>query len=292
MTQEAGTLIFIRDQRDALTPAGRRIADYVLHHPEKVVYMSIRELAQAGNTSDAAVIRFCKAVGVRGYREFIVGLSTALGAQDETDRFSDIRLGDSLSAIIHNISYSNRQSIEDTLKVLDEKEVGNAAKFLLKAQRIAFYGVGASSLVAMDAQQKFARIGYFCHAYTNSHDQITSAVLLKDWDVAVVISDSGETREIVETLAALQGTHSRVIAITRRRESTLGRKADVVLHFSTPEITFRSGAMGSRIAMLNVIDVLYASVASQGYNEIHKNLERTREALSGRTPITNDTMNS
>ena len=284
MSAESGTLIHIREQRDALTPANRRIAEYILKNPERIVRMSIRELAKESHASDAAVMRFCKAVGIKGYRDLIVGLSTALGAKEESTagQFSDIKPGDTPPSIIRNISYSNRQSIDDTLQVLSEKEVEKAAALLKKASRIASFGIGASALVAMDIQQKFSRIGRVCHAYTDSHEQMTSAVLLEEADVAVVVSNSGETREIVEVLGVLKEGGVPVVAITRRESSPLGRGADVLLGFSTPEITLRSGAMGSRIAMLNIVDILYACVASQQYETVQKNLARTRQALKRR----------
>jgi len=278
---ETSMMIRIRDSVDALTPVNARIAAFVLQNPERVVRMSIRALAQASEASDAAVMRFCKAIGVSSYRELIVGLSAALGAQEDPQagQFTDIRPGDGPESIIRNISYANRQSIDDTLQVLDTREVWRAVELLHTAKRIGFFGIGASALVAMDAQQKFSRIGRVSHVHTDSHDQITSAVLMGVGDVAVVISNSGETREIREALAALRQTLAKVVAITRRQGSTLGKGADVVLNFSTPEIIIRSGAMGSRIAMLNLVDILYAGVASREFDKITGHLEHTRDAL-------------
>lgn len=284
MSNESGMLIKIRDMQQTLTPVNQRIAAYILKDPERVVRMSVRELAKQSNASDAAVIRFCKSVGIGGYRELIVGLSGALGAQDETagSRFGDILPGDTLESIIKNISFSNRQSIDDTLQVLDGHEVARAVEVLKVASHIAFFGIGASALVAMDAQQKFSRIGRMCHAYTNSHDQLTATVLMEKKDVAVIISNSGETREIVEALNVLKQTPCRTIAITRHNASALGDAADIRLNFSTPEITIRSGAMGSRIAMLNIVDILYTGVASGEYKKIKGYLQRTREVLQKR----------
>ena len=284
MPTEASMMIRIRDGMDALTPVNARIAAYVLQNPQQVVRMSIRALAQASEASDAAVMRFCKAIGLGSYRELIVGLSAALGAQEDSQagKFTDIQPGDGLESIIRNISYSNRQSIDDTLLVLDGREVQRAVDLLRGAKRIGFFGIGASALVALDGQQKFSRIGRVCHAHTDSHDQVTAAVLMGAGEVAVVISNSGETREILEALAALRQTRAKIVALTRRQISSLGKAADVVLNFSTPEIAIRSAAMGSRIAMHNLLDILYAGVASQEYSRIARYLERTRGALAQR----------
>ena len=264
MRAEAGMLIRIRDQIDTLTPVNQRIAAYVLKNPEGVVNMSIRELAQESRASDAAVMRFCKALNIPGYRQFIVGLSTTLGAQKDTQPQAGegCRPGNDISSILRSVSCENRQSIEDTLRVLSESELEKAMALLQGAQRVFFYGIGISALVAMDAEQKFTRMGYACHAYTNRYEQMASVALLQKNDVAVVISHSGETPEIVEVLPMIQGTGAGVIGMTRRRDSALERAADVLLSFSAPMSPLRPGTMGSRIAMLNIVDILYECLST------------------------------
>jgi DNA-binding MurR/RpiR family transcriptional regulator len=121
-----------------------------------------------------------------------------------------------------------------------------------------------------------------CHALTDGHSQLTAATLLKKGDVAVMISNSGNTKEILEALDVAKSSGATIIAITRYNRSPLAEKADIVLFISTPEITIRSGAMGSRIAMLNVIDILFAGVASAEYKNVKKYLKKTHEILQSK----------
>lgn len=275
-------LIKIREMRDSLTPVERMVGDYILENTDEIPHLSIKELAQGSKTSDASVLRFCKTMGYSGYRNFIVSISASLGSRDEDlqIQYTDIRPGDDLSTIISNISLNNRKSIEDTLSVLDRKEIARAVDLLCNSRRIVFFGVGASGLIAMDGEQKFTRINKICHAYTDGHSQLTAATLLEKDDVAIFISNSGATIDILEALDIALKNKAKCIAITKYNKSALAERADIVLSISTPEITIRSGAMGSRIAMLTIIDILFAGVASADYDHVKKYLTKTHNILT------------
>ncbi|MFD2114599.1 MurR/RpiR family transcriptional regulator [Paenibacillus yanchengensis] len=275
-------LIKIREMRDSFTPVERMVGDYILENTEEIPHLSIKELAQGSKTSDASVLRFCKTMGYSGYRQFIVSISASLGSRDEDIKaqYTDIRPGDELSTIISNISLNNMKSIEDTLSVIDRVEIARAVDLLCSSKRIAFFGVGASGLIAMDGQQKFSRINKICHAYTDAHSQLTAATLLTEEDTAIFISNSGITIDILDALETAQKNKATCIAITKYNRSALAERADIVLSISTPEITMRSGAMGSRIAMLTVIDILFAGVASVDYENIKKYLTQTHNIVT------------
>lgn len=275
-------LIKIRDMKESLTPVEKLVAEYVLENLEEIPHLSIKSLAQLTKTSDASVLRFCKTMGYKGYRNFIVSISASIGSMDDEqkDQYTDIQPGDDLSIIISNISRNNSKSIEDTLSVIDKNEIARAVKVLRESSRIVFFGIGASGLVGIDAEQKFSRINKMCHSYTDGHSQLTNATLLDKSDVAIFISNSGSTIEIIESLDIVKKNGACVIAITKYNKSELAEKADIVLSISTPEVTIRSGAMGSRIAMLTVIDILFAGVASAEYKKVKKYLTKTHDIIA------------
>jgi DNA-binding MurR/RpiR family transcriptional regulator len=277
-------LIKIRDMKDSLTPVERMVAEYILGNMDEIPHLSIKNLAQLSKTSDASVLRFCKTMGYSGYRNFIVSISASLGSMDEEqkDQYTDIQPGDDLSIIISNISRNNMKSIDDTLSVIDRNEVDRAVKALRRSNRIVFFGIGASGLVGMDAEQKFTRINKMCHTYTDGHSQLTAASLLEKNDVAIFISNSGDTVEILDALEIANKNGACSIAITKYNKSELADKAKIVLSISTPELTIRSGAMGSRIAMLTVIDILFAGVASAEYQNVKKYLRKTHNILASK----------
>ena len=275
--------IKLRELKNTMTPVEQMIGRFILENREIIPHLSVKGLARRSHTSDASVIRFCKTLGYHGYRDLIVSISAALASdKDEQSEYTDIQPGDDLPTILTNISLNNCKSINDTISVIDHKAIEKAVDMIRRTNRIDFYGIGASGLVCMDAQQKFTRIGKICFAYTDGHSQLTAASLLTKGDVAVLISNSGDTLDILSTLSVAKAKGASIIAITRYAKSELACQADIVLSISTPEITIRSGAMGSRIAMLNIIDILFAGVASADYKNVKKYLIETHNVLQNK----------
>ncbi|MFS0722511.1 MurR/RpiR family transcriptional regulator [Paenibacillus sp. 1P07SE] len=284
MTISDNLFIRIRDRKASLTPVEQRVAEYILANREEIPHLSIKNLAHASKTSDASVLRFCKTMGYSGYRSFIVSISASLSAKEESvgEQYTDIQPGDELETIIANIGFNNIQSIEDTMRVIEHGAVMRAVQALRESKRIVLFGIGASGIVCQDAEQKFSRINKNCRAYTDGHGQLTAASLMTEGDVAIFVSNSGDTQEILDSLDIVQKNGVYTIAITKYNKSRLSENADAVLSISTPEISIRSGAMGSRIAMLTVIDMLFAGVASADYEQVKTYLAKSHDIISSK----------
>lgn len=269
--------------KDSLTPVEQKVAISILENPGDIPKMSIKMLSNRSGTSEASVLRFCKTMGYSGFRDFIVSITSTLAMtnEDNTEEkaYTDLQPGDKTSVIIQKISKSNIQSIEDTISVLDINEVDKAVESIKKARRICFFGIGASNLVCSDAVLKFLRINMECFTWEDSHQQLVMATLLVPEDVVILISNSGNTKEIIDILDVAKKQKAKIIGLTRYSKSILAQKADILLNISTPEISIRSGAMGSRIAMLTVIDILFSCVASSDYDKIKKFLKSTRDII-------------
>lgn len=278
MALEDRALLKLQERLGSLTQVEQRVARYILSHPEEVPACSIKQLAGKCGASEASVLRLCKTMGYGGYRHFIVSITSELAGRnlEKKPTYVDIRPGDSIESIIQNVSYTNRKSIDDTLGVLDKAAVQRAVELLLKARKVEFFGIGASAMVCMDAEQKFARINHLCGMHIDTHRQFIAASLMTPEDVAVIVSNSGTTPEIVRITQLVKEADAKIIAISRYGKSFLAENADVALLFSTPEVTIRSGAMGSRIAMLNIIDILFSGVASMDYEHVEPYLNKTR----------------
>lgn len=277
-----GSLLKIKEALNNLKPSEKKIANYILNNPDEIIGLSIGELAARSGTSEAAVVRLCKNLKFNGYKDFKIDITSDVVAMEksEENKYTDIRAGDKLETIIQNVCHNNKKSIDDTLQVLDFEEVKKAVNAIHKAKRVDFYGVGASGIIGFDGQQKFMRINKFSQAYNDPHMQVTAATTLSKGDVAVLISYSGETKDIIETMKVAKDSGATIIAITKYGMSTLSEGADIKLFLSSPETSMRSGAMGSRIAQLNIIDILFSGVASIEYGSIKKYLDRSHKFTS------------
>ena len=195
--------VIIREAKPSMTKAERAIAEYMETELYSIAGLSLKELAQRICTSEATIVRFCKSLGFKGYRDFVIQLSKESGSRKNGDQgmmYTDIRPGDSLETIVDNVCFNNIQSITDTKAVLNLDALSSLVDMIGKADRLYFFGIGASGLVCMDAYQKFMRINKKAWALTDSHAMKQTAALLTENDLAIFISYSGKTAEIVAAL--------------------------------------------------------------------------------------------
>lgn len=275
-----GGLIRLRELHESLSPSEHKIAAYILQNPDEMIHLSIAELAAKSGSSQAAIVRLCKTIGFKGYQELKIKVAGDLQGRDPgIVGYQEIRPNDTIAAIMQNVSNNNIQSIRDTLKILDEEMVERAVEAIDRAKRIYFFGVGASNLIAMDAQQKFLRINKTSFSFADPHVQLTSAITATAEDTAVCISYSGETKEVIRAASIVKENGGTVISIAKYGNSTLSRNADIPLCTSATENEIRSGAMASRITQLNLVDILYLAVASRNYEQSVTYLERSRQHI-------------
>lgn len=274
-----GGLLRIRESMHLIKPSEQNAARYILAKPEEVIRLSIKELAERSESSQAAIIRMCKRIGVDGIQELKMRIAGDIQSTTEQDEFKEIRPDADIPTLIESVSYNNILSLRETIKILEPDKVEKAIEALHQANRIDFFGVGASQLVAQDAHHKFLRINKMCTAHSDSHLQLTSAVTLAAGDAAVGISNTGETSQIITTMKQARKSGATTIGITKYGHNSLAEVVDIHLTTFTTEAGERSAATSSRIAQLNVIDILFRGVAARNYDISSVYLRETRRAV-------------
>jgi len=273
-----GCLGRIRSARAGLKPAERAVADFVLAHGDRVMHMSISEAARDVGVGEATVIRFCRALGYRGYQEFKLRLAQDL-VEPVAFIHENIAFSDTPADIATKVFQTNLRAVEETKRALDPAMVEVAAHAICSARRVDIYGVGYSYFSALDAKLKFARFGLMADAFGDPHLQVMSAVALRPGDVAIGISHSGSTRDVVDALVPARKAGATTVAITNFSPSPITRTADVVLLTASHESPFGGEVLTSRIAQLCVLDVLSVAVAVQLGERVLTLIERTSEAV-------------
>lgn len=249
----------IRRARSELSPAELRVADLVLAQPRSVLNDPIAEIARAAGVSQPTVIRFCRSLGCEGLSDFKLRLASGLtgtvpvthtqvNTNDSMLELGAKVLGNTASAILQVRSHLNRDTID------------RAIDMLLGAGRIEFFALGHYGVVALDAQFKFLRFGMPCGAYTDPRLQLLAADVLREGDVAVVISSGGRLPELLSVVEKAQERGAKVVAITAS-QSPLAKKADATLIVDHIEDIATHLPMVSRILHLLVIDILAVGVA-------------------------------
>ncbi len=282
--QQRAPLVRMRALLPELRPSERRIAKLFLAHPAQAADMSIARLAARCDTSTTSVVRFCRSMGYDQLKTLRMDVLRDLAresfeASTLPEVSGDIDRNDSLTDIVAKVSIAETLSIADTAKVLDIAALGAAVDTVVRSDRVDIFGVGASSFVGLDLQQKLTRIGRTALNWSDSHAAWTSAATLRPGAVAIAVSHSGTTVDTIEFLAIARAAGAATIAITNHEHSVLGQRADVVLTTAARETAFRSGALGSRIAQLMIVDCVFIGVAQANYDESMAAIRNTYAAV-------------
>lgn len=267
-----------------LAPAARRVAEVILADPTLPMSLTISELARACDTSEPSVVRFCRQLGFTGYVQLRLALAQELGGDaarlgDNPTHGSDIGPGDSLNELVNKIAASETRSIRETIESLDLAALDLATRAIDEAPRVISFGVGASQTSAIDLQHKLFRIGRSAFTFSDAHEALVGAALLRPGDAAIGLSHAGRTIETVQFLSIAKSKGAATIAITNSKDSPLATSSDITLYTSARETPFRSGAMASRIAQLTLVDCLFTAVAQRRYEESVEALRGTYEAI-------------
>ncbi|WP_232698228.1 MurR/RpiR family transcriptional regulator [Brevibacillus daliensis] len=271
----------IENQMERLTKAEKKVAQYVLNHAELVPTMTIRELSSHAGASEASVVRFCKSIGMSNFQSLKLALVRDITRSDmNISDFSVIKQQDAPYELFQKVQYHNKTAIEEMSHSLDKKELEKAVEAILMTRNVIFYGLGGSSVVALDACHKFRKIGYHSESTTDFHMMLPVVSNMKPGEVLVAISVTGSTKELVEIVRFAKKKQAIIIAITNGAKSPLYKEADIRLCTPDIEQDFRVGSIASRIMHLTIIDALYVSIFNRiGESVLDRFTEIRQEVL-------------
>jgi len=270
------TALNIKLLYDKMGKAEKHIADWILDNPGEIISLSIVELAEKCGCGEATIVRFAKRLGFAGYQE----LKFVLGNQSGKKQVSThITAEDDAYTIYEKVCNDIYLSLEKTKSSLNKKSLSLAADKICKANKIVIFGLGNSASVATDLSHKLLRAGLNAIAYSDNHMQVIAASHLEEGDVAIGISHSGSSKDIVEALKTAREQGAATIAITNRGKSPILKHSDIVLQTSADETQYSILALNSRIVQLAIVDTLYFYIVYNRSEEAQESIRQTEKSL-------------
>ena len=271
-------LLKIKGLYSVMGNSERKIADWITVNFQEIIGLSINELASRCGCGEATIVRFSRRLGLSGYQELKLKIAqesanTAAGGVlgiEESDHCYDI-----FTKRIHDIAVA----LENTKSVLDPDSIEKAATVIKDARRIVIFGLGNSASIAVDAQHKFLRAGLDAIAYCDNHMQAIAASHLHKGDVAIGVSHSGASIDVVDALKTARETGATTICITNFGESPINEHSDIILNTRSDETKYSILAMSSRIAQLAIFDAIYT------YIVMHSNKAAVRAIKDAETAL-------
>ena len=253
----------IKSTLSSLAPAEQRVGKLLLTDPRTFSTLPVTELAERAGVSKPTVVRFCRSMGYEGLSDFKLKLAGSLsegvpfihrnvGAQDNSN--------DVLVKVIDNTVTAFLKYRNDASSAQIDKAAEAIALTHKKGKRLEFFGVGNSGIVAQDAQHKFFRLGFHTISHSDGHMQIMSASLLGPGDCLVVFSNSGRTRDLLDSCEIAKKNGATTVVVTASG-SPLANAGKIHLAADHPESYEKFSPMVSRLLHLMIVDVLATTVA-------------------------------
>jgi RpiR family carbohydrate utilization transcriptional regulator len=260
-----------------LSRSERQVAEWIVAHPKETVQATLAHVAHECGTSEPTVIRFCRRVGLRGFRELGIRITEAL-SNPTSYVHRDVQPDDTSSDAVIKVMDASIKSLIDMKSRLSDMPIDEAVSALAKARQIAFAGLGASGHVASDACHKFFRLGIPCSTLMDTPMILQFSAIAEPDDVLVLLSHTGRWPEFARAARMATERGATVIAITNA-ESELASAASILFPAQVIEDTSVFTPMSSRLAQLALLDAIHVALALTRGPGASDRLRRTKDAL-------------
>lgn len=243
-------LLLLRHQLATYSQTLQRLGQFVLEQPQRVLYLTITELARESGTSEASVTRLCRGVGCRGYTEFKMAL--ALETQQEQASQPQASATSAFSTLIEE----SVAALRDTGALVSQQALLQSAELLEKARQIQIYGVAASAIIGEYLAYRLLRMGISAQQFSDMHRAAMNATSLKPGDVVIAVSSSGSTKDLLHAVQLGKEHGANIIVLSNTSRSPLATQADQLLVAAKPEGPLTAGSFHSKISAMLVIELL------------------------------------
>lgn len=274
-------LLRIKENKENYTSTEKLIAKYILENKNEVLKYSAQILGEKTNTSAAAVIRFSKKIGCKGFSDLKMNLAQS-NQVEESNSDMDIIFGrdDDIASLVDKGCRLNMNTVLKTYQLINIDDLEKAINLLCNASTVYLFGVGGSEIIVNDIEQKLLRIGKKVIYNRDLHIQMTFTQSMTKDDVALIISYSGTTSGLVDISKILVEKDIQYISLTQINQNPISKNSTVSLKVPNEEKALRIGAVSSRIASLVITDLLYYGVFKQDYDNHKENLVDSKNNVS------------
>lgn len=264
---------------DSFFDTEKKIGDYIVRNPKKVVDMTVGELAKECGVSEASVSRFCKRIELKGFHHLKISLARELvDAKDDGEISGHISVDD-MEGSLRGILSNKMEELRQTVAMIDSEELKKILDVINNADTVLMAAVGNTIPVAMDGAYKLNQIGIRAMSTPIWETELGYSYNLTDKDVVVAISNSGESTGVIRILEAAKSRGAVAISITNNARSSVAELSTYHITTATREKLFLDGYCFSRVSATMVIEIIYLLLASMR-KESYESIVRHEQAMA------------
>lgn len=261
-----------------LTQSEKLVADYILEHIDDIKTITSHQLAINTNIGQSTIIRFSQKLGYGSFRELLADLS-AIPRQDIYRE--EIQIHESMNDTNRKIIAQYQDIVEITFQNNKAEIIQQACDMLTRAKKVITFGIGSSSLFCEYLANQLVKMGLLCITSQTPHTIYSLIDQSRKDTVLFLISESGETHEVIKAASIAKERGVPIIAMTRMSKNPLHGYADLLLKTVAFETQTRLNITTMRCSQLYLIDALYLNIMKSNFTKYNKIIARS-EVLSDR----------
>lgn len=273
----------IQAHYNLLKKAERKVADYLMKHPNQILESSITEFSRTLGVSEATISRFSKAVGYEGFPALKLSIAADTAHPQRLPNVpTEISEADTPDDISKKLMSALTLSVRMTNSSLNPEALKATIELISNSGRLIFIGVGGAASVCVEAMHLFVKAGRRAEAISDGYTQIVTASALEEGDLLVGVSHTGQTRSVARSLAIAKEKGAGTIAITSDDTSEVARSARIVLttwNSQPSQVPLFGDFLEGRMSQLFLVDLIYVSTLLRSQNSEKEMLLKTGDAL-------------
>lgn len=258
------------DLKNSATKSELILIDKILEMDFKsIVYLSITELADLTGIAEATIVRFCHKLDYKGYQDFKLHLSQEMtNTVEDDDDFTSSIANDMIGAI------------NESKQAISVEMVEQISSIVVQKKRVCIFALGNSGISATSLRFALIKAGITVVGEVDSHIQSYIAANTTKDDIAIFISVSGSTKDIIEMAKMVKQNGTPIVSITNHFKSPLVHLSDYVLFSARKEAANRGGSIATIVSQHYMIDVLCSKIIESLGDQGKKNIENSSNAVS------------
>ncbi|WP_392559276.1 SIS domain-containing protein [Orbus mooreae] len=274
----------LRINLDHLSSGQKKIAEYILQYKETIPEYSSQVLAQKIGVSQSSIIKFIQSLGFDGFTKFKLQLAADILRSNLNDKqlfplHNQIERNDSLELVAEKLLQEKQQALLQTTMGVNFEVLYSLINKIIQVQRIQIIGIGNSALTAKDLAYKLQKLGLAVTAETDTHIQLAVVQSLKKTDLLIVISYTGNHKEICLSAETAKSNNVPIYAITSLQQSLLRKIADYTLDTIADEVHWRSSSISSRTAQNTISDLIFMGVVQLLGDNAEKSIKNSANMI-------------
>ena len=231
---------------DTYTESEKIAADFFISNPV-IEDFSASNISKKLHISVASLTRFAKKCGFSGYRQFRYEYSADVNLQDNIQR-----------ELTKKVLSDYEEILNKTYSLIDEQHIEKIIDLLVKAEKVFFYGIGSSGLVAEEMKSRFMRIGLFCDAFTDPDLMKMNSALVDENCLVIALSISNNSPGLITSLMQAHTNKAKTILFTANNNKEISKYCDQVILVATSKNLSYGNRITPQFPLLVMVDIFYA----------------------------------